>query len=196
VDDSKQAEPAVRYSARVRGPLSSFPRGGLWVFGVWYVLIYLGALLEDGHELWFSLVSLVIIGGVCGYATYLLARATFLAFEVDADGIWLGKKSASRSPERIGWEQVRQLTISSSRHGSVLQILLGPDVPATGRLRQAASLALMSVPLGLRRTRPGLLTVLPNPPRYRVPLARVTPAELASALSPLAPATVPVQVLP
>jgi len=196
VDDSKQAEPVVRYSALVRGPSSTFPRGGLWVFGFWYVVIYVVLWLEDGHQLWFRLVVLVALAAAWTGVTMLLSRAMFPAFAADADGIWLGKQAVRRSPERIGWEQVRQLTISSSPHGSVLQVLLGVDAPATSRLRQAASLALMAVPFGLRRTRPALLTVLPNPPRYRVPLARVTPAELAAALSAQAPATVPIQVLP
>ncbi len=54
----------------------------------------------------------------------------------------------------------------------------------------------MALPLGIRMARPELLTVLPDPPRYRVPLAKVTPDELRSALSGLAPATLAIEILP
>jgi hypothetical protein len=53
----------------------------------------------------------------------------------------------------------------------------------------------MSLPSGIRRAKPELLTVLPDSPRYQVPLARVTPDELKSALSALAPSALLIQTL-
>jgi hypothetical protein len=116
-------------------------------------------------------------------------------------GIWLGvsKDTAQARRVRVEWHQVRQLTISADPHGSVLQILLNSAARPNGTRQQIAvlahsiaSLLLYFVPLGFRKARPGLLTVLPDPPRYRVPLAQVTPEQLGAALSAVAPASVPI----
>jgi hypothetical protein len=166
------------------------------MFGIWYAVMYLILLVEGGLSLWLNLVTAVAFGAAAAYVILRFTRGTARAFAADRGGIWLGKTTATASPQRLGWEHIHQLTISSYPRGSMLQVLLASGTPATGRLRQLASLALMSMPLGVRRTRPELLIVLPDPPRYRVPLADVTPDELRSALSALAPATLPIETLP
>lgn len=196
VNDSQHAATAGGYSALVRGPSASFPRGGVWMFSFWYAVIYLAWFLEDRHPPWFDPVVLAAFAGADITVVIVFTRATNRAFTADRGGIWLGKKTATKNPQRLVWEQIRQLTISSYPHGSMLQVVLDSNARATSRLRQLASLALMSLPLGIRRTTPGLLTLLPDPPRYRVPLARVTSEELKSALSGLAPATLPIEILP
>ena len=168
----------------------------MWIISLWYAVMYLGWLLEGRHPLRFNLVVLAAFAGADIVVTIWLIRATYPAFTADHGGIWLGKKTATKSPQRLSWEQVRHLTISSYPHGSMLQVILDSGAAATSRVRQMAGLVLMSLPLGVRRTTPGLLTLLPDPPRYRVPLARVTPDELRSVLSALAPATLPIEVLP
>jgi hypothetical protein len=155
--------------------------------------MYLILLVAAGFPLWMNLVTLVFFGAAAFYAVRRFTRGTCRAFAADDGGIWLGKESAPASPQRLGWQQIHQLTISSYPHGSMLEILLAPGTPAPGRLRQMASLALLSQPLGIRKARPELVTVLPDPPRYRVPLADVTPDELRAALSALAPAALPIE---
>jgi len=194
--ESERAVTAARYSALVRGPSASFPRGGVWIFPVIYSVMYLILLVAAGFPLWMNIVTLVFFGASAVYAVRRFTRGTTRAFAADDRGIWLGKKTAQAGPLRLGWEQIRQLTISSYPHGSMLEILLASGTPAPGRLRQAASLALLSQPLGIRKVRPELVTVLPDPPRYRVPLADVTPDELGAALSALAPAVLPIETLP
>jgi hypothetical protein len=194
VDGSDPSAAAARYSALVRGPSATFPRGGLWLFPVWYAVMYVALLFETRQRLWFNLVMLAALGAAAAAVVVILAKTQSLAFAADDGGIWLGKNNRAARPLRVGWEQVRQLTISSYQHGSILQVLLNSGATPTTRGRQIASLALVSLPLGIRRARPGLLTVLPDPPRYRVPLARVTPEELRSALSGLAPATLPIEM--
>jgi hypothetical protein len=196
VDHREQTAATVEYSLLVRGPSPSFPRGGVWMFGVWYALMYLCLLWAAGLPLWFNLVTLAVFGGAAAYTITRFTRGLSRAFAADNGGIWLGRNSGTARQVRLGWEQIRQLTISSNPRGSMLEILLNSGAPATGRLRQAASLVQMSLPLGIRRSRPELLTVLPDPPRYRVPLADVTPDELRSALSALAPATLAIEILP
>jgi hypothetical protein len=196
VDGSGQAAATAGYSALVRGPSPSFPRGGVWMFCLWYAVIYLCLLAFAKDPLWFNLVALLVFGAAAAYLTTRFLKASSRAFAADQGGIWLGKKTATSRPLRLEWDQIRQLTISSYPHGAILQVILGSGAPATGGRRQLASLALMSLPLGIRRARPELLTVLPDPPRYRVPLAKVTPDDLRSALSALAPATVGIEMLP
>ena len=196
MDDSEPAAATAGYSALVRGPSPSFPRGGVWMFCVWYAVIYLCLLWQGGLTFWFNVLVLAVFGAAAAYTIMLFTKASTRAFAADGGGIWLGKKTATARPVRLGWEEVSQLTISSYPNGSILQIVLDSGAPATGRLRHVASLALMSLPLGIRRSRPELLTVLSDPPRYRVPLARVSPDELRSALSGLAPATLAIEMLP
>jgi hypothetical protein len=195
VDESEPVATAMEYSALVRGPSASFPRGGVWLFGVWYAGMYLCLLAVAGFSLWENLVVLALFAAAAGGTIIWFNRGTSRAFAADDSGIWLGKQTAMSVRQRLSWEQIRQLTISAQPHGSMLQVLLVSGVPVTGRFRQAASLALMVLPLGIRRTKPELLTVLPDPPRYQVPLARVTPSELKSALSALAPSAVLIETL-
>jgi hypothetical protein len=167
------------------------------MFSFWYTVMYLVWLFVGRRDpSWFNLVVLAAFAVADIVVTVVFIQATYAAFVADHGGIWLGKKTATRSPQRLSWEQIRQLTISSYPHGSMLQVMLDSGAHATSRLQQMASLALMALPLGVRKTTPGLLTLLPDPPRYRVPLARVTPDELRSALSALAPAALPIEILP
>lgn len=193
VDGSDQSTVTAEYSALVRGPSAIFPRGGIGVFSIWYAGFYLYLLWVAGPALWYNLVALVALGAAAATVTIVFSKAKSPAFGADSGGIRLGKKVAR--PVRLEWEHIRQLKISSDKHGSVLQILLDTSARPTGRVRQLASLALFAfVPMGFRRARPGLLTVLPDPPRYQVPLAQVTPEKLRSALSALAPPAIPIEM--
>jgi hypothetical protein len=197
VHGSEQAAAATAgYSALVRGPSPAFPRGGVWMFSVWYAGMYLCLLLVAGFSLWYNLVVLAAFSAAAAFMTRSVTKASHRAFAADHGGIWLGKNTAGARRVRLEWQQVRQLSISSHPHGSVLQILVNSGIPATGRRERIVNLALVLLPLGIRRARPELLTVLLDPPRYRVPLAKVTPDELRSALSGLAPATLAIEMLP
>lgn len=196
MDGSEQAAATAGYTALVRGPSPSFPRGGVWMFCVWYAVMYLFLLAVAKDPLWFNLIVLAAFGAAAAYLIVRFSKASSRAFAADLCGILLGKATATSRTLRLEWDQIRQLTICSSPYGSILQVMLGSSALATGRRRQLASLALMSLPLGIRRARPELLTVLPDPPRYRVPLAQVTPDDLRSALSALAPATLAIEMLP
>jgi hypothetical protein len=192
VDGSNQLAATGDYSALVRGPAAVLPRGGIWMIYAGEAVAYVAVVLLGKYSLAINLMYLVAMGAAVATVFVVFRRARYRAFAADQSGVWLGKSSAR--PLRLGWEQIRQLRISSDPHGAVLQILLNPGARPTGTGRQLASLTLMFVPFGFGRARPGLLTVLPDPPRYRVPLAQVTPEELRSALSGLAPATLPIEM--
>jgi hypothetical protein len=192
VDGSEQTAAAGDYSALVRGASAVYPRGGIWMLFAGYAAACLVLVLLVKDPLAINLFYLVGMGAAVAVVTVVFSRARSRAFAADQGGVWLGKNTAR--PLRLGWEQIRQLTISSDPRGAVLQILLSSGAHPTGIAQQLASLALLFVPFGLRRARPGLLTVLPDPPRYRVPLSEVTPEELRSALAALAPAAVPIEM--
>jgi hypothetical protein len=171
-----------------------FPRGGIWMFGVWYVVMYLILVLFAVHSLWFTLVALAVFGFAAAFMITTYGKARVPAFAADGGGIWLGVRNTSRGV-RLEWAHVRRIRISAYPHGSILQILLDPGARPTGWGQQIAALALLGlVPMGFRRARPGLLTVLPDPPRYRVQLAQVTPGEVRSGLSALAPVALPIEM--
>ena len=194
VHGSEQAAATAGYSAPVRGPSPSFPRGGVWMFCVWYAVLYL--CLFPWLPLWYDLVVLAVFSATAVYMIMAFTKAGWRAFAADDGGIWLGKNNVPDRRVRLEWEQIRQLSISAYPHGSILQVLVDSGTPTTGRRDRIVNLALMLLPLGVRRARPELLTVLPDPPRYRVPLAKVTPDELRSALSGLVPATLAIEILP
>lgn len=199
MNGSEQSVAAAEYSGLVHGPSAVFPRGGLWMLAIGYAVVCLVLVLLVRDPLAVNLLYVVGLGSSTAALVVIFSRAKSRAFAADDGGIWLGvsKEGVAARRVRVGWDQIRELRISAYPHGSVLQILLnsGACPPGTPRLiaglaRSMASLLLWYVPLGFRRARPGLLTVLPDPPRYRVPLAQVTPDELRTALAALAPASV------
>ena len=192
MDSSDAPADPAEYSAMVRGPSAIFPRGAIWSYWIAYAAAALTLVLLVRDPLSVNLLETLGLAVPAVAMTVIFSRAKVPAFAADDGGIWLCKRSAR--PLRLEWRHIRQLTISSSPDGAILQILLDPGVRPTGKLQQITSLALPFVSLGTRRGRPGLLTVLPDPPRYRVPLAQVTPEELRSALSVLAPAMPPVEM--
>lgn len=194
MDGSQQSATEAGYLGLVRGPSAIFPRGGTWTFGLGYVVACLGLILLVKDPLSVNLAYVVGLGSAAATVIMLFRNAKVPAFAADEGGIWLGRKNTARAV-RLQWEQIRQLEVTSDPHGSTLQILLGSGVRPTGIGRQLGSLALLYVWwLGISRATPELLTVLPDPPRYRVPLAQVTPQELRTALAALVPATVPIEV--
>lgn len=191
MDGTEQSAATAGYSALVRGPSAVFPRGTLWVLCFGYAVAYVILVVLVKEPLSINLIYLAGFIGSAIALSLVFGRAKYRAFAADDAGIWLGKNTTR--PLRLKWEQVRQLKISPYPHGAVLEILLSSGHRPTGRTQQILSLALLYVPFGIRRARPGLLTVLPDPPRYRVPLTQVTPEELRSALSALAPAAFPIE---
>lgn len=181
--------------ALVRGPSAVFPRGGVWIFSVWGAIAF-AALAAAGHGLPFDLVALAACGFGAVVPAMVFRRAVSPAFAVDSGGITLGRATATARGQRLGWDEISRLTISPNRHGLLLRILVSSEAAAASPLRRLAGLVLFSLPMGARKSTPALLTVLPDPPRYEVPLARITADQLQSMLTGAAPATIPVEVLP
>jgi hypothetical protein len=194
VDVENQHAEAMKFSGWVRGTAGLFPRGGVWLFGVWYLGIYLVLLFAAGFSLVVNLGVLVVFALAATFVITRFRKVSSRSFAVDADGISLGARTAPAVGRRqLGWADIRQLTISARPYGVMLSVLVDPATPATSSLRQLMTLVRVAVLFQVRRVQPELLNVLPDPPRYQVPLARVTPGELSSALSALAPAGLPIE---
>lgn len=191
---SQEPVTAAGYLGLVRGPSTVFPRGGLWTIGLGYVVACLAMILLVKDPLSVNLLYVVGLGSAAATVIIFFRNVKVPAFAADEGGIWLGNKNTARGV-RLEWEQIRQLKVTSDPRGSTLQILLGSGARPTGMGRQIGSLALLYVWwLGISRVTPELLTVLPDPPRYQVPLAEVTPEELRAALAALAPAALPIEM--
>ncbi len=191
--DQDQRTAAGRYSALVRGPSPTFPRGAGWLFGFLFAAVLWASLfLLPDRPLWSRLAVPVCYGFALVYLALRFRTAVQPAFSADGGGLWLGRETGSADRRRVAWDEIRELRISPAPHGPVLEIMLAPGRPATSLLAQLARLPLILMPGGYRRTLPALLIVWGDPLRFRVPLAAVTPDELASSLSAFAPAALPV----
>jgi hypothetical protein len=187
---------ALNFSVWVQGPVAFFLRGGLWLFGFWYLGIYLVLLFAAGFSLVVNLVVLVIFVLTAMFVISRFRRASSPAFTADDGGISLGLRTARAVGRRqLSWTEISQLTISAQPYGSMLSVRLNPGTPPTSPLRQLATLARVTLLFQVNRVQPELLNVLPGPPRHQVPLARVAPGDLRSALSALAPASLPIETL-
>jgi hypothetical protein len=108
-------------------------------------------------------------------------------FEASSSGIRLGRSEKVRE---LPWNEIQQVRTSAVKRGVLLEVMLSPSVPVAyrGLSRQLGDLAFFSLPVvGVRLCTPALLVPLPDPPRYRVPLIRVTAQELSDAFAGLAP---------
>ncbi len=112
---SEQPLATAGYSALVRGPSPSFPRGGVWMFCVWYAVGYL--CLFPWLPLWYDLVVLAVFSAAAAYMIMVFTKANSRAFAADYGGIWLGKNNVPDRRVRLEWEQIRQLSISPCPHG-------------------------------------------------------------------------------
>jgi hypothetical protein len=175
------------FKALVRGPAALYPRGGLWMFFVWYAIAYVAFLFGAKPSRSFAIVAFVMFGIGAGGLTWIMSRSGGQSFEASSTGIRLGRSGKVRE---LPWNEIQQLRISAVKRGVLLEVMLSPSVPVAyrGLGRQLGDLAFFSLPVtGVRRCTPALLVPLPDPPRYRVPLIRVTAQELSNALAGLAP---------
>lgn len=192
----------------VRGPASRYPRGYLWLFPVWFVILS-GAIAVigirlDGHlPLWLGASE---IGGLLvamSTAVCVLLTARRVAFRADDRGILLGTRTIRKRPKRrrtyLPWSDVAQVTIVPRRYSVLADIVLGPAalwVPAPTRRRHAALLlGALLMPFGVGRGRPALTMPRHRPPGYRVRVCEMTAGQLRLALHQIAPETVPIRVV-
>lgn len=192
----------------VRGPASRYPRGYLWLFPVWFVI--LGGAVDvigdrlDGHlPLWLGASE---IGGLLlamSTAVCVLLTARRVAFRADDSGILLGTRTIRKRPKRrrayLPWSDVAQVTLVPRRYTVLADIVLGPAalwVPAPSRRQQAALLlCALLMPFGVGRGRPALTTPRQRPLGYRVKVCEMTAGQLRLALHQIAPDTVPIRVV-
>jgi hypothetical protein len=189
----------------VKGPASRYPRGYVWLFPIWFVVLSAAvALVSKGVSgklpLWLGVSE---IGGLffagCIAAGVLLTSRR-VAFWADRQGVLLGSRRARRRPKRrqvyLPWAHIVQVRMVPRRYGALVELLLSPTAPPVYRpsLGSQASVLLgaLIMPLGFGRGRPAL-TTMPRlrPPAYRVRICERAD-ELGGALQVLAPE--PVQV--
>lgn len=189
------------FSAQVRGPSATLPRGYLWLVPVWCAAtaaaLWIAVREISGHKppMWF--VGSALGGILIGFCMLLgvLATARHFAFRADQSGVWLGVRTSRRRPKmrrvQLWWPEVQQLTIRRRWYGAKLEITLGPAariVRRRGPWRQALLMCgMLLMPFGLGRGTPGLTSPRADPPRYVVPLYDLSAEELRSALAPLLP---------
>lgn len=192
----------------VKGPASRYPRGYLWVFPVWFVILsVLIALIGrrlDGHlPLWLgaSEIGGLALAGCTALAVVLTARR--LSFWADSRGIVLGSRTARKRPSMrrvyMPWSDVAQVSLVPRRYGVLVDIVLSPAadwVPRPSAARQAALLlGALILPLGIGRGRPALTMPRRRPPGYRVRICETTAGQLRLDLHNLRPDTVPIRVV-
>jgi hypothetical protein len=192
----------------VRGPASRYPRGFLWLIPAWLVIVSAAVMAAikklNGHvPLWFGLPE---VGGLVVTAVILfcvLATMRQYAFRADSHGIVLGVSTARKRPKLrqlyLPWPDIAQVRIVRRRYGLLLEISLGSSAPIAHRqgIGKQALLLLgaLVLPFGFGRGRPALTMPVSNPPRYRVKICGISPAELKQALAVVQPAGPPVRVL-
>jgi hypothetical protein len=174
------------YTAVVRAAELAFPRGGRWMFFVYFAVGYVVLVWAGRISGLFAVLALLACAFAAGTSTWAFSRGGGRKFEADADGITVAER-------KLSWSDIAQLRITRMRDGARLEVLLTPAAPVSyrGPLRQAADLLIMGYYpfFRHRRTWPAILAPRPDPPRYVIPLLQVTPAELGSALAQVAPGT-------
>ena len=136
----------------VRGPASRYPRGYLWLFPVWFVILsgsvaIVGIRLNGHLPLWLGASE---IGGLLvamWTAVCVLLTARRIAFRADGGGILLGTRSLRKRLKRrrvyLPWSEVAQVTLVPRRYSVLADIVLAPTalwVPAPSRRQQFALL--------------------------------------------------------
>jgi hypothetical protein len=192
----------------VRGPASTYPRGYVWLFPIWFLLlsgaVALASFSVSGElPLWLAVCE---IGGlfvaVC-IAGSVVLTARRMAFWADRRGVLLGSRRARKRPKfrqvYLPWSDIAQVRMVRRRYGVLVELLLSPAAPPVYRpsLRSQASLLLgaLVMPIGVGRGRPALTTIPRlRPPAYRVRLCERAD-DLGGALQLVAPETVPVRLL-
>jgi hypothetical protein len=190
----------VSYTARVKGTYGIFPRGYRWINLAWET-IAVAVVVIVGITAGFpssGIVTVLVVGVVSAiYMFYFFSHITPRAFAADSEGIRLGITPTRSRLHRgryvvITWDQIAQITVAATSAGSTADVVLTPSA----RVLQAKALpapvefALKVTPPFGYLVRPAMLKPLANPPRYHVPLYRVTTADLVSALRSFAPASV------
>jgi hypothetical protein len=191
----------------VRGPASRYPRGYLWLFPAWFVILggavaLIGKQLDGHLPLWLGASE---IGGLLvamSSAVCVLLTARRIAFRADDTGILLGTRAIRKRPKRrrvyLPWSDVAQITLVPRRYSVVADIVLGPAalwLPAPSRRQQAALLlGALLMPFGVGRGRPALTMPRHRPPGYRVRICEMTAGQLRLALHQVAPDTAPIRV--
>jgi hypothetical protein len=153
--------------------------------------------------LWLGLPE---IGGlaVAAFTMFcVLVTVRHYAFRADGHGIVLGVATSRKRPKLrqvyVPWPDIAQVRILRRRYGTLLEITLGPSAPVAhqqGPGKQALTLlGALVMPFGFGRGTPALTMPRSNPPRYRVKICDVSPAELKQALAAVRPAGTPVRML-
>jgi hypothetical protein len=175
----------IRYTGTVRAVEISNPRGGRWTFPA----LFLAILVWNAYIVrfdWLVVASWALAFAIACFNAWRLSKRGYSLFQAMAAGIVFGLDPITKVP----WSQVQELRISALRGGALLEIVLSPSAPVVYRslLRQAADLPL-ALFWSLRRRHyvPELALPRRNPPRYLIPLLKVSQAELRSELSRLAP---------
>ena len=192
----------------VRGPASRYPRGFLWLIPAWFIILSAVVMALVTHAngrmpLWLGLPE---IGGLALAAITMfcvLATVRHYAFRADIHGVVLGVATQRKRPKLrqvyLPWPDIAQVRMVRRRYGLLLEISLAPSAPVAHRPgpgRQAlVLLGALILPFGFGRGTPALTMPRSKPPRYRVKICDVSPAELKEALAVVQPAGPPVRVL-
>jgi hypothetical protein len=192
----------------VKGPASRYPRGYVWLFPIWFVVLSAAvALVSVGVSgklpLWLGVSEIggLFFAGCIAASVVLTSRR--VAFWADRQGVLLGSRRARRRQKRrqvyLPWSHVVQVRVVPRRYGALVELLLSPTAPPVYRpsLGSQASVLLgaLIMPLGFGRGRPAL-TTMPRlrPPAYRVRICERAD-ELVSALRLLAAEPAQVRLL-
>ena len=191
----------------VRGPASRYPRGYLWLFPLWFLILSAAVALVgmrlNGHlPLWLgaSEIGGLLVAMLTAVTVLLTARR--VAFRADDSGILLGTWAVRNRLKRrrvyLPWTEVAQITLVPGRYSVLADIVLGPAalrVPAPNRRQQAALLfGALLMPFGVGRGTPALTMPRHRPPGYRVRICEMPAGQLRLALHQVAPQDVPVRV--
>lgn len=192
----------------VRGPASRYPRGFLWLIPAWFIILSAAvtAVVDRAGgrlPLWLALPE---IGGLALAATTafcVLVTVRHYAFRADSHGIVLGVSTTRKHPKLrqlyLPWSEIAQLRLVRRRYGLLLDISVRPSAaiaPRPGPARQARTLlGALFMPFVFGRGTPALTMPVSSPPRYRLRICGVSPAELKQALAAVQPAGPPVRVL-